>query len=174
MYLQRMECLGMDVLCCLGTQDISMRPDESALTVHFTGKYEIQYENRTSACVQTRVHSLCTSPASTKFSMRTSNTEGVFSTSTSPARIMPAAFTPAQSSVTTGRAAKSRESFRERCRRARREGTMTRRARSGRGTREARHRVGRERQRGAGRGTSADRRGALEQGVLLGYQRRRC
>eukprot|EP00866_Antonospora_locustae_P000972 jgi/Antlo1/972/2125 len=27
--------------------------------------------HRTSACVQTRVHSLCTSPASTKFSMRT-------------------------------------------------------------------------------------------------------
>eukprot|EP00866_Antonospora_locustae_P000798 jgi/Antlo1/798/206 len=43
MYLQRMVCMGMHVLCCLGTQDISMRPDESALTVHLSSEYEVKF-----------------------------------------------------------------------------------------------------------------------------------
>eukprot|EP00866_Antonospora_locustae_P000572 jgi/Antlo1/572/2265 len=42
MYLQRMVCMGMHVLCCLGTQDISMHPDESALTVHLSNEYEVK------------------------------------------------------------------------------------------------------------------------------------
>eukprot|EP00866_Antonospora_locustae_P001094 jgi/Antlo1/1094/2476 len=42
MYLQRMVCLGMQVLCCLGTQDISMHPDESALTVHLSNEYKVK------------------------------------------------------------------------------------------------------------------------------------
>eukprot|EP00866_Antonospora_locustae_P002551 jgi/Antlo1/2551/426 len=43
MYLQRMVCMGMYVLCCLGTQNISMHPDESALTVHLSNEYEVKF-----------------------------------------------------------------------------------------------------------------------------------
>eukprot|EP00866_Antonospora_locustae_P002273 jgi/Antlo1/2273/2565 len=43
MYLQRMVCMGMHVLCCLGTQDINMRPDESALTVNLFNKRAVKF-----------------------------------------------------------------------------------------------------------------------------------
>eukprot|EP00866_Antonospora_locustae_P002248 jgi/Antlo1/2248/2295 len=33
----------MHVLCCLGTQDINMRPDESALTVHLSNKRAVKF-----------------------------------------------------------------------------------------------------------------------------------
>eukprot|EP00866_Antonospora_locustae_P001470 jgi/Antlo1/1470/933 len=42
MYLQRMVCMGMYVLCCLGTQNISMHPDENALTVNLSNEYEVK------------------------------------------------------------------------------------------------------------------------------------
>eukprot|EP00866_Antonospora_locustae_P000725 jgi/Antlo1/725/515 len=43
MYLQRMMCMGVHMLCCLGTQDISMRPDDSALAVYLFNEYEVKY-----------------------------------------------------------------------------------------------------------------------------------
>eukprot|EP00866_Antonospora_locustae_P002489 jgi/Antlo1/2489/2586 len=42
MYLQRMVCMGMHVLCCLGTQGRSTQPDESALTVNLSNEYEVK------------------------------------------------------------------------------------------------------------------------------------
>eukprot|EP00866_Antonospora_locustae_P002464 jgi/Antlo1/2464/180 len=43
MYLQRMVCIGMHVLCCLGTQDISTPPDQNALTVHLSNKRAVKF-----------------------------------------------------------------------------------------------------------------------------------
>eukprot|EP00866_Antonospora_locustae_P000170 jgi/Antlo1/170/778 len=43
MYLQRIVCTGMHVLCCLGTQGSSTPPDESALTVHLSSEYKVKF-----------------------------------------------------------------------------------------------------------------------------------
>eukprot|EP00866_Antonospora_locustae_P000075 jgi/Antlo1/75/1268 len=43
MYLQRMVCMGMHVLCCLDTQGSSTPPDESALSVHISSVRAVKF-----------------------------------------------------------------------------------------------------------------------------------